>query len=249
MRTSIIIVIALIVSTALTGCTDSSKKLQEGYQAEKSGDIAKAVKIYRGIINRSAPIVRFPDSKRGKVLAPELWKDKVQKYLTGVSEPSAKPNAAAVAALTGLERCMELRENDNSAQIHPPKPLDENAFNALFNSIFPPPAGGLAEWSGITSFVNQRNFSVLQISSPVNYTYELSVVSRTASRRVNYTLYPESKLELPLPAGDYSVILKSSVTFQKGKRWTSEYSTFALNIPPEPSLVAMNLRTRVVRKQ
>jgi hypothetical protein len=250
MRTTLfIITLALTVSFALTGCADSSKKLQAAYEAEKSGDIAKAVKIYNAVGRNAAPTLRFPDSKQGKVIAPEAWKDNVEKYLKGISEASAKPDNSIAAALAGLERCMELRENDNSAQIHPPKSLDEKAFSGQFNKVFPSPPAGSTEWSSLATFANQKNFSILQISSPVSFTYKISVVSRQASRRIDFTLYPESRLVIPLPPGDYSVIVKSSVTFQKGKYWTSDFSTFSVNIPAQPSLVAMNLRTRVARKQ
>ena len=248
MRTTLFVATAaLIAGFALIGCGDPSKKLTAAYQAEKSGDIANAVKIYIAIGRNAVNTLKFPNSKQGNVISPAVWKDEVEKYLNGISE--RKPNNSIGAALDGLERCMGLRENDNSAQIHPPKPLDENAFGEMFNKIFvPPPAGGSTEWSGIVTFAKQKNFSVLQISSPVSYTYDVSVVSRSASRRIDFTLYPESKLQIPLPPGDYSVIVKSNVTFQKGQYWTSDFSTFSVNIPAEPSLVAMNLRTKVARK-
>jgi len=248
-NTFFIITAAIAASLVLTGCGDPAKKLTEAHQAEKSGDIAKAVKIYTAAGRSAAPALRFPDSQQGKVIAPAAWKDNVEKYLNGISERSAKPNNSFAAALNGLERCMELRENDNSAQIQTPKPLDENSFGELFNKIFIPPPAGSTEWSSIVKFANQKNFSVLQISSPVSYTYDVSVISRSASRRIDFKLYSESKLQIPLPPGDYSVIVKSNVTFQKGQYWSSDFTAFPVNIPAEPSLVTMNLRTKVTRKQ
>jgi len=250
MRTTFFItVLTLAVSFAFTGCTDSAKKVEEAFQAEKSGDITGAVNIYTGVVRRAAPALKFPESQQGKVLAPATWKDIVEKYLNGISEKSAKPDNSFAAALKGLERCMELKENDNTAQIHPPKSLDEKSFNELFNKIFVPPPAGLPEWGDLVTFAGQNNFSVLQISSPASYVYKVSVISHRASKRIDLTLYSESKLEIPLPPGDYSVIVKSTVTFQKDKYWTSEYTAFSVTMPAEPSLVAMNLRTRVVRKQ
>jgi len=246
MRTTLfIITLTLIASFTLTGCTD---KIQAANQAEKNGEISKAVKTYTAAVRGVTTALKFPNSKQGKVIAPATWKNEVEKYLNGISERSAKLNNSITAALAGLERCMELMENDNTAQIHPPKPFEENAFSEMFNKIFIPPSAGSTEWSSIVNFANQKNFSVLQISSPISYTYEVNIVNRSSSRRIDLTLFSESKLQIPLPPGDYSVIVKSSVTFQQGQYWTSDFSIFSINIPKEPSLVAMDLRTKVARR-
>lgn len=248
-KTLFIITLTLIVSFTLTGCSDSSKKIQAAYQAEKSGETAKAVKIYTAASRGAAASLKFPDSKKSKRLEPAAWNDEVEKYLKGISVPGAKPNNSTGAALDGLERCMGLKENDNSAQIHAPKILDEKTFSELFNNAFTPPPTDSTEWNTLVTNAFKKNFSVLQISSPVSYSYEVSVVSRGVSRRIGFTMYPESKLLIPLAPGDYSVIVKSSVTFQKGQYWASEFSAFPVNIPAQPSLTAMNLRTKVARKQ
>jgi len=240
------ITLALTASFTFISCTDPSK----AQETEKSGDIAKAVRMYTAVARRAASAIKFPDSKQGKVIAPARWQDLVERYLNSMSEPGTKPNNSLTAALDGLGRCMELRENDdNSAQIHPPRPLDENSFTDLFNKIFVPPPAGSTEWGGIAASAFKKNFSVLQISSPVNYTYKGSVINRSTSRRIDFTLYPESVLQIPLTAGDYSVVARSSVTFQKGKVWNSEFTAFTVSIPSQPSLVAMDLRTRAARRQ
>ncbi|MDR2728297.1 MAG: hypothetical protein LBB56_04130 [Chitinispirillales bacterium] len=248
-KTLFITALAITAGFTLTGCSGSSKKMQEAHQAEKSGQTAKAVKIYTAVSRGSAAALKFPDSKKGGRLEPAAWRNEVEKYLNGISGHGVKPNNSTGAALDGLDRCMGLKENDNSVQIHAPKLLDEKAFGGLFNNVFTPPSADSTEWSALVTNAFQKNFSILQISSPVSYSYEVSVVSRSVSRRIDFTMYPESKLIIPLASGDYSVIVKSSVTFQQGQYWTSEFSAFQVNIPAQPSLVAMNLRTKVARKQ
>jgi len=245
----LILILALSACIAFTGCGDPSKRLQKASQAEKSGDIPKALKIYTAVARKAAPALKFPDSKRGKITAPAAWKEEVERYLTEISESAAKPNNHLAAALEGLNRCMERTESDNSASFPPIKPLDDRAFTELLNQTFTPPPPGSTDWNAVVTFANKNKFSILRISSPKSYVYEISVVSRGASRRIDFTLYSESSLNIPLPPGDYSIIVRSSVTFQQGKYWKSDFSAFSVNIPAEPSLVAMNLRTSVTRRQ
>ncbi|MDR0307683.1 MAG: hypothetical protein LBI42_12715 [Chitinispirillales bacterium] len=249
LRVFFIMIAAVSASTVLLSCGDPSKKLQEASKAENGGDAIKAIKTYAAVSRRATSALKFPESRKGKVIAPAVWKEEAEKYLKGVSEPAAKANAALSAALDGLDRCMGRIEPDNSANFPPRKPLDDKAFAPLWNIVFPPPPAGGADWDDLKTFAERKRFSILQISSPKSYVYDVSVISRGASRRIDFTLYSESKLTIPLPPGDYSVIVKSSVTFQQGQYWESGFSAFNINVSDEPSLITMDLRTKAARRQ
>jgi hypothetical protein len=183
------------------------------------------------------------------VIDPSLWQREIEKYTKWLTEAAPPKDNALRDALAGLDRASPRFESDNSANIAPGKPFDSlPAFTTLWNQAFNPPPPGAIDWDGIVARAWGGKFSVARFSSPMNYVYEVSVLSRKTWHRVSFTLYSESSVLVPLPPAEYTVIVRSLIEQQKGQRWTSEYTAFSLSVTDEPSLIAMDFKTRVARR-
>ncbi len=246
---------AMLALLAASGCGNTQSKLQSAAGAENSGKYKEAAALYAALVLEYAPSHRLPEAQKGKVVQPALWQGEIEKYVKWLTEPSAPFGGTLKNALEGLERCAPRAEADNSATAAPPKPIDSlPAFVTLWNTAFNPPPPGTIDWDAIFKNAYSKKFSILQITAPINYTYEINIVSRKTSRRIIFTQYPstpdeKSQISIPLPEGEYTVIVKSSVDFQKGQYWNSEYTALpTLTVGAEPSIINMSLKTTVNRK-
>jgi hypothetical protein len=241
---------AAIVLIFTAGCGNPQAKLQNAKEAEKAGDHRKAANLYAALAFDLSPSIRLHEPQKGKMLPLARWISEVDKYIAWLTDNAAARDNAFREALDGLTRCAEKVEKDNNANIAATISLDSlNAFALEWNKAFnPPPTSGPDDWNAVVRRAHGHKFSVLRFASPKNYVYEISAVSRRNARRVNFTLYSESQVFVPLPPGDYSVVVRSTVEFQKGKSWTSDYTVFNLTMPDPPVLMTMDMRTRVARR-
>ncbi|MDR2693629.1 MAG: hypothetical protein LBB74_05375 [Chitinispirillales bacterium] len=247
--------IALFALLAASGCGNPQGKLQSAAGAENSGKYREAAALYAALVLETAPAHRLPEAQKGKVVQPALWQGEIEKYVKWLTEPAAPFGGTLKNALEGLERCAPRAEADNSANTSPAKPIDSlPAFAAQWNTAFNPPPPNTIDWDAVVKNAYGKNFSILRVSAPINYTYEVNIVSRKTSRRIVFTLYPatpdeKSQILAPLPEGEYTVIVKSSVDFQKGQYWNSEYTALpTLTVGAAPSIINMSLKTTVNRK-
>jgi len=225
-------------------------KLQAAAAAEKSGDYRQAANHFAAAALKAAPAMRLHEAQKGQALAPAVWLSEIEKYMKWLTEPSAVSGATLGEALGGLTRCVEQFESDNTANTLPIQPLDTlPAFAREWNQAFNPPPPGTVNWDALIKSAHDGKFSILRLSSPMNYVYEISIVSRKNMHSVNFTLYSESNLYVPIPPADYVMIVKSTRDFQKGEYWSSDYSVFNINATDEPALIPMDMKTKVWRKQ
>jgi len=258
MRKNKIVICLTALSALLTafGCGGPQGKLNAAKAAENSGKYKEAAGLYAALVLETAPSHRLPEAQKGKVVQPALWQGEIEKYVKWLTEPDAPFGGTLKTALEGLDNCAARIESDNSANIQQPKPLDSlPAFAALWNKAFNPPQAGTIDWDAIVKNAFGKKFSIVQVSAPVNYTYEVNIVSRKTSRRIIFTQYPstpdeKSQILVPLPDGDYTVIVKSSVDFQQGQHWTSDYTAFPVfSIGSTPGVIGMDLKTRVIGRK
>jgi len=249
-------VIALSALSAALGCGGGPQnRLESAKAAEGGGKYREASALYAALALEAAPAHKLPDAQKGKIVQPPLWQGEIEKYTAWLTDPAAPSGDMLKTALDGLERCAARFESDNTAQTAQPKPLDSlTAFAARWNEAFNPPPPNSIDWDAIVKNAFNKNFSMLQLSAPITYTYDVNIVSRKTSRRINFTLYPatpdtKSRIIAPLPEGEYTLIIKSSVDFQKGQHWTSEYTAFPITVGASPTLIGMDLKTKVNRKQ
>jgi len=254
-RTALYAAAAICALSAALGCGGGSQnKLESAKAAEGGGNCREASALYAALALEAAPAHKLPDAQKGKIMQPALWQGEIEKYTAWLTDP-APVSVTLKTALDGLERCAPRSESDNTAQTAQPKPLDSiAAFAAIWNTAFNPPPPGSVDWDAAVKNAFGKKFSMLRLSAPVTYTYDVNIVSRKTSRRINFTLYPatpdsKSQITAPLPEGEYTLIIRSSVDFQKGQRWTSEYTAFPVTIGSSPALIGMDLKTKVVRKQ
>jgi len=246
---------AICALSAALGCGGGQQnKLESAKAAEGGGKHREAAALYAALALEAAPAHKLPDAQKGKIMQPALWQGEIEKYTAWLTDP-APAGGMLKTALDGLDRCAPRFESDNTAQTAQPKPLDSlPAFAAKWNEAFNPPPPNSIDWDAVVKNAFNKNFSMLQLSAPVNYAYDVNIVSRKTSRRINFTLYPatpdsKSRIVAPLPEGEYTLIIKSSVEFQKGQRWTSDYTAFPITVGAAPTLIGMDLKTKVNRKQ
>jgi len=253
--TSVAAVAAIFVVFAVLKCGNPQGKLNSAKAAENSGKYREAAALYAALALEDAPSHKLPDAQKGKIIQPPLWQGEIEKYMAWLTESSAASGVTFKSALEGLDRCAPRFESDNTAHAKEPKTLDSlPAFATQWNTAFNPPPPGTIDWESIVKNAFDKKFSILQLAAPVNYTYEVNVVNRKTSRRITFTLYPatpdtKSQILAPLPEGEYTIIVRSTVDFNKDQHWVSDYTAFpTVTVDQNPSLIAMDLRTKVVRK-
>ncbi|MCL2218896.1 MAG: hypothetical protein FWC23_03225 [Chitinispirillia bacterium] len=251
MRNIMSLLTILFVLLLTSGCANPQAKLQAAKAAENSGDHRTAANLYAALALELSPVLRLHEAQKGKMLPPATWIGEVNKYTVWLTDAAQPRDNAFREALDGLTRSSERYEADNSANTATPRTLDTlNAFAPQWNSAFNPPTSGPPDdWNAVIRRAHEQNFSILRFASPQNYVYDINIVSRKNARRVNFTLYSESQVFTPLPPGDYSIIVKSTVEFQKGKSWSSDFTVFNLTMTDTPALVTMDMRTRVARRE
>lgn len=230
------------------GCSSPEKKLKEAYAAENRAEFKKAADTYASLCKDITVPVMLPDAQKGKILEPSVWKNEVEKYTELVSEPADSESNALCAALMGLERCMENIDSENSFRMSRRRTLKPAAFQKYWNTVFTPPPPGAVNWTSLVNTAREKNFSILQISSEKNYSYEFSIINRSTSRRIEVSLYPESKQYVPLAPGEYVMLCTSWVKFQEGQQWKSSVSALPVSVPARPSLLPLAVRTSIPRQ-
>jgi hypothetical protein len=251
-KTRLLPVVAAALAALMfsAGCGKSQAKLQSAAAAEKSGDYRQAANLFAAAALEVAPTIRLHEAQKGQALQPSVWQSEIEKYMKWLAEPSGGSGAALGEALNGLVRCVEKFESANTANTPPTQPLDSLlAFAREWNHAFNPPPPGNIDWDALVKNAHGKKFSILRLTSPMKYVYDVSVVSRKTMHRVNFTLYSESSLYVPLPPAEYVMIVKSTVEFQKGEYWSSDYSAFNIGVGGEPALIPMDMKTKVSRKQ
>jgi hypothetical protein len=242
------IFLALLVFSS--GCKNPQTRLRDAKAAENTGDHRQAANLYGALVLRTSHTLRLHEASKGKMLPSARWLGEINKYIAWLTETAAPRNDVFREALDGLARAAERFDADNTASAPVTQPLETlPAFTREWNNAFNPPPTGETEWTELVGGAFNQNFSVLRIGSPRSYVYDISVVSRKNARRVNFTLFSESHLHIPLPPGEYAVVLRSNVSFQQGKMWISDFTLFDISVPNTPSLISMDLRTSVARRE
>jgi len=248
-----IAVAAVLYFTIAPGRGKSPAELQSAAaDAEKSGDYRLSADLFAAAALKATPSMRLHEAHKGQAsnIKPSVWRGEIEKYMKWLAEPSG---AAGGAALDGLLRCVEKFEPENTANAQPPQPLDTlPAFTREWNQAFNPPPSEMVEWGALVNDAYGRKFSILCLASPMNYVYDVAIVSRKNTRGVNFTLYSESKVYVPLPPAEYVMLVQSKLEQKMGQKdmlWKSAYSAFTVAVADEPALMPIDLKTKVWRKQ
>ena len=241
----------LLVLTVAAGCKNYKTMLEEAVAAENSGEHRQATQLFAEIALGNSPSLRLIEPQLGQIIQPDRWQREVEKFIQWLTEPATqKSNTFLRDALNGLNRAAAQFESSNIARTAAPAPFDTPAaFAEQWNRAFNPPPTGDSNRNAVIKQATDNNFSILRLTAPQSYRYDISVISRKTSRRMVFTLFAESSVLLPLPPADYIIVLRSRVDFQQGQHWVSEYSAFNLTVTDEQSLIAMDFRTSVPRRQ
>ncbi|MFP4163414.1 MAG: hypothetical protein ACLFVE_05495 [Chitinispirillaceae bacterium] len=239
---------AVSVVCFLWACSSPGNRVDKAFTEERSGNYAEAFEIYASVSRDVTPAMKLPNTQKGKVLHPSVWMNEIEKYIKWVSQPVKDPSTALPAAMLGLERCEGEIEFENTFRSRRNNQLKSSQFKTYWNKAFTAPPPGSADWDGLLIKAREENFSIFSVSSKKNYFYDFSIISSSTSRRIDFSLYPESKRFIPLPPGEYMLLCRSSVDFQKGQRWESGFSVYSFSVPAESKLISLKVRTSIPRQ-
>ncbi|KMQ51086.1 hypothetical protein CHISP_2009 [Chitinispirillum alkaliphilum] len=221
--------------------------VEEAQEQETLGNYDQALVNYTSALIRLSSRISFPDRQKGKILKPDVWFQQVQNYLSGFSEPQTERSDLYPEIIAGIQRSAEMITAENFPRRLRETALDSSGFYTFWNSTFSFPQQDYRKWIDLADYAYKKGLSFVRIKSAKNYTYELSFFNINTARRTDISMYPETEYRLILDPGEYYLLLQSSVTFAGGQKWRSSRSLFPLSVPSEPSLVEMELRTRVSR--
>ncbi len=237
----------LLCAVLLCGCGGGSAKVELAQKLQESGNYQDALTNYLSAAKSITTRSSVPDKIRGRMGDSDTWIAQIEKYMDEFLFSEAIKDELSPAVIAGIQRCAQSLEPINFPARKTTTPLDSDTFHELWTAVFPPPAQQFQEWEKGLRDAFAGDISFIEITSRKSYIYELSIWNLKTSRRVDFTLYAESTVMLPLPEGAYYVLCRSSVVFSGGQRWESPWSAFALNISPS-TLKQLEIRTSVPRR-
>jgi hypothetical protein len=241
---SVVVIAAAIAGLLMFRAYHSSKPLNEARQCELSGDLQQALSQYAGIVFNRIPTLKIPDINESKYLAPDLLKKDVASYFAWLSIPAARTDNEVSAALGGIGRLESRCRGDNGIFNTKIQPLTSEKYREEWNRTFFAPNVKIDQSHAALAEGNYiRKFSLLVIKSGQSYTYEINCINPATMRGIKATLLPENSVRLYAVPGEHLLLCRSSVTFESGEIWYSQYTPIRLTIPTEPSLVSVDLRT------
>lgn len=217
-------------------------------EAEKQGDTTQACEYYTKALLQATPSFEYPGEGRAGVLNRESYRKRIKEYIRWTAESPSGTNQTAFQAIAGIARCSTAVENQHLLIIDTIALLDSSSYlhrfrRAFYSTIHDSSAVETQAAEGMNN-----KLSILRIRSPRDFAYYGSLLDPNTYRRTEFTLFPESTIDLLVRPGGQALILQSEVTFQGGQVWRSPRNVLWIDVPEEPSGLGLALKTRVRRK-
>ncbi len=222
--------------------------IDRAIRAEKQGDTRQACEHYLEALLDETRFLEYPDEGRAGVLNRESYRKRIDQYVEWVSEGRSTTNEKAFQALGGIARCSSAVENEHLLLSDSLIPLDSSSYRHRFTQAFYPIAHDSGAVAAQAMDAMNNNLSILRIRSPRDFTYMGSLLDPNTYQQTEFTLFPESTIDLLVPPGRQALILQSEVTFQGGQVWRSPLNALWIEVPEQPTGINVALKTRVSRK-
>lgn len=244
MRFFYTIIIALY-SILLVSCGSDKNIIERALKAEAAAKYQQACSLYAVSVISNKTVRKYPDSNRSKFIDPDVWKSELRNYMawiTGTRETNLE------VTIQGVERCGARIKEQNSFINVSVKNLEQHAFDSIWTIGFF--AEGVQR-NGVQFPLMQEafthNFSFVKLTAGIKYSYSLWFVRKNNYKVVTFFQYPETNTYILLAPGEYLVFIQSRISFSNTQMWLSEYSGTTVSVPASPSLIAIELRTRIDR--
>lgn len=246
MKILLIIILPFIVSCNLF----DSGNFKKAREAEVTGKMDEALGLYVETLHKTTSSVEIPDVSRSKFVEPALWKKEIEKHIVWLHMPAERIHQDYHNSVEGVLRCIEKVHTENSLAKVKVSTLKADQYASEWKSLFYAP---LVQPDLSVNAIIEKNFadkfSIIKISTPKNYTYEISLYNKASGKRTYFKIYPESNNAALVLPGEYLIICRSTITFQTNQVWYSKYSVFPITVPDQASIITAELRTSVAKER
>jgi hypothetical protein len=217
--------------------------------AESKGDHKEALSQYVHLLYRTVPAVKTPDVNRSKALPPASWKKEMASYAVWSVNPASKTIDVAKKRLLidAIKKNAALVDTQNFLIIDSVRNITPERYTALWNRAFF--ARGVTvdpDQANLAKDCYDKAISMIVVSAPTSFTYEMSLVDTQTNCRTSFTVYPEGSTYVLAGAGNtYLLVCESSYQPEPGKIWRSNPATIPVTVPPQTSLINCFVKTWV----
>ena len=236
-----------------------AKKLQVTESAktasvvESKGDYKEALSQYVHALYRTVPAVATPDINRSKTLPPASWKNEMETYaLWSVRQPSKTIDLAKRRSLLdAITRNAALVDTQNFLIVDSVRSITLERYKGFWNRAFF--ASGVPldpNHAFLATDCYNRAISMIVVSAPISFTYEMSLIDTQTDCRTSFTVYPEScTYVLAAPGNSYILVCESSYQPEPGKIWRSNPAIIPVTVPPKTSILYCFAKTWVKKDE
>jgi hypothetical protein len=217
--------------------------------AESKGDYKEALSQYVKALYKAIPSVATPDINRSKALPPASWKKEIEKYAAWSLDRSSTliDPAKKRLLLDAIARNASHVDTQNFLVSDSVKAVTPERYASLWNQAFF--ARGVPvdpNHASLAADCFNKAISMIVVSAPVSFTYEISLIDTQTGCRTNFTVYPEGSTYVLAAAGNtYVLVCESSYQPEPGKIWRSSPAIIPLTVPPKTSVMNCFVKTWV----
>jgi hypothetical protein len=219
--------------------------------AETKGDYQEALAQYVRALYKTIPSTPTPDINRSKTLPPASWKKEMEEYAgwSFKTSPKTVSNEKKQLLLDAIVRNVSRIDTQNFFIADSIKSVTPEQYTALWNKAFF--ARGVPvdkSHATLAAECYSKAISMIVVSAPISFTYEMSLIDTQTNRRTTFTVYPESSTYVLAGAGNtYILVGESSYQPEPGKIWRSNPSITPITVPPKTSVMYCFVKTWVKR--
>lgn len=243
---AVVVLVAAVIFAVIFLRPESQMEL--AIRAEEQGDTTQACGHYVKALLEATPPFEYPDEGRAGILNRESYRKRVRQYVEWVVQSPSGTNEKAFQALGPVVRCSSVVENEHlligDTLVH----LDSSLYIHWFTRAFYPTVHDSSAVANQAIEGITNDLSILRIRSPRDFTYFGHLLDPNTYRRTEFTLFPESTIDLLVSPGRQALILQSEVTFQGGQVWRSPLNVLWIDFPEKPTGIGVALKTRVRRR-
>jgi len=242
---------AVVLATLCGGCGSGQKAgIQSARLAENQGKRSEAINLYAAALFAATPAQRLPDISGSVTLSLEAYRGQVAQHVTRVLDDTTKPGIEAQSILVALDRCTIGVENQTRIRRFAVTPATADTFAQYWRSaLFPDNVALHDDQRPLIEQARAAGMSVVTLAPwRSGIAYEGRVINRTTGKSWDVKLYREGTTAFLVRPGVHALILRSTVDYSSGETWQSPYAYLAFVAPEKPSIVAIQLETRVDRK-
>ena len=251
--TILLVIVIVVFGVYYAKKLQVTESVQTAGAAESKGDYKEALSQYVHLLYRTVPAVKTPDVNRSKALPPASWKKEMASYAVWSVNPASKTINLAKRRLLidAIKKNAVLVDTQNFLVIDSVRSITPEQYTALWNRAFF--ACGVTvdpDHAPLAAGCFNKGISMIVVSAPASFTYEMSLVDTQTNCRTSFTVFPESSTYVLAGAGNtYLLVCESSYQPEPGKIWRSNPAIIPVTVPPKTSIVNCFVKTWVKKSE